>query len=65
MLYDRVEYRVNGILHRINGPASAWFEGDWFWFRNGIPHRYYGPASSIRALDTTAFMWEIHGVRIK
>lgn len=46
-------------LHKSNGPARIWHDGDWAWYLNGKDHRYYGP--------TCSFLtdWEIHGVKIK
>jgi hypothetical protein len=34
----------NGKLHREDGPAEEWINGDKFWFKNGKLHREDGPA---------------------
>jgi len=34
----------NGLLHRIDGPAIIWFNGDKEWCQNGKLHRMDGPA---------------------
>ena len=39
-----IEYRVNGLLHREDGPAVERPNGILEWFRNGAPHREDGPA---------------------
>ena len=50
---DRLEYQLNGQLHRANGPASLWDTGERFWYLFGKPHRYYGPSEWED--------WQIHG----
>jgi hypothetical protein len=37
-------WRLNGKLHRENGPAIEWANGDRFWWLNGQLHREDGPA---------------------
>lgn len=41
---DRIEYYYNGRLHRANGPAIEYKNGDKIWYRNGKIHRDKGPA---------------------
>ncbi len=42
---DRIEwYLPNGKLHREDGPAIEWNDGDKEWFINGNRHREDGPA---------------------
>lgn len=41
---DRVEYRLNGKLHRDDGPAVKWNNGDYEWYNNGQRHRIGAPA---------------------
>ena len=41
---DRVEYRLNGELHREDGPAKEYTNGDKFWYLNDKLHREGGPA---------------------
>ena len=38
------EYRLNGKLHREDGPAFEGFAGDKAWYINGALHREDGPA---------------------
>ena len=38
------EWRVNGRLHREDGPARIWADGGQEWWINGILHREDGPA---------------------
>lgn len=38
------KYTLNGKLHRIDGPAMEWSDGDNFWYLNGQLHRTDGPA---------------------
>lgn len=54
----RIEYRVDGELHRSNGPAIFWSTNSWNWYANGLWHRYYGITSS-------GGLWYIHGVFVK
>ena len=35
---------VNGYLHREDGPAFIWANGDQNWYKNGRPHRTDGPS---------------------
>lgn len=41
---DRKEYYKNNLLHREDGPAVEYNNGDKAWFINGILHRKDGPA---------------------
>ena len=41
---SRIEYRVNGLLHREDGPAQIWDTGTIAWCLNGRLHREDGPA---------------------
>ena len=42
-----MKYRLDGRMHRVNGPASIWDdESKWVWWLRGRWHRYYGPCSS-------------------
>lgn len=41
---DRVEYRLNGKLHRTDGPAIEYDDGDKLWYVEGRLHRLDGPA---------------------
>ena len=46
--YGTKRWRLpNGDLHREDGPAIEWCNGDKIWFINGIKHREDGPAVEI------------------
>lgn len=38
------EYRLNGLLHRDDGPARIYSNGTTQWYQNGLLHRRDGPA---------------------
>ncbi len=40
----RTSYYLGIYLHRLDGPAEIWSDGDEGWFQNGLPHRVDGPA---------------------
>jgi len=50
-LPGRKEWLKNGKLHRKNGPAVIWSDGDRFWIQNGLYHRLDGPAIEWREGD--------------
>ena len=55
-----IEYRLNGKLHREDGPAVEWAnDGNKYWYQNGKRHRTDGPA--IEDADGTK-EWYINGV---
>ena len=41
---DRIEYKLNGKLHREDGPAIEYASGTKCWYLNGLNHRENGPA---------------------
>ena len=41
---NRTEWFLNGKLHREDGPAIEYADGDKFWYKNGKYHREDGPA---------------------
>ena len=56
-VFDALKYRIEvdargtrryynsaNQLHRIDGPAVEWANGDNFWYQNGQLHRTNGPA---------------------
>ena len=55
-----VRYYLNGELHRIDGPAIEWANGDKYWYINGQHHRLDGPA--IEWADGSKTWW-INGKR--
>ncbi len=42
--YCNIGHIKDGKLHREDGPAIEWSNGDKFWYLNGKLHREYGPA---------------------
>jgi hypothetical protein len=42
--YGTKFWRLNGLLHREDGPAVEWPDGDKDWYVNGKRHRVDGPA---------------------
>ena len=55
------EWRLNGRLHRINGPAVEYPSGNKFYYKNGKLHRDDGPA--IELIDGSKF-WYLNDKRI-
>ena len=41
---NRIEYTLNGQLHRVDGPAIEYISGTKVWYLNGQLHREDGPA---------------------
>ena len=58
----RTEWRLNGKLHREDGPAIEWASGTKEWYLNGKRHREDGPA--VEYIDGSKKYW-IDGVRVK
>ena len=54
-------YNKAGHLHRTNGPAVEWADGDKFWYQNDQLHRTDGPAV-VGSNGHKA--WYINGVRL-
>ena len=53
---------LNGKLHRTDGPAIEYSNGDKEWFLNGVYHRVNGPAIiCVNVYNYTAYF--IHGKR--
>ena len=40
-----LEWRLDGQLHREDGPALVTSDGTQLWFRHGVAHREDGPAA--------------------
>ena len=55
---NTIVYYVNGKLHREDGPAVEWFNGDKDWYLNGKLHREDGPA--IESV-TSNKLWYLNG----
>lgn len=54
----RVSYYKDGLLHREEGPAREWPNGDKLWFLNDKLHRVDGPAHDTNNLK----IWYLNGV---
>ena len=54
-------WRVNGLLHRLDGPAMEWLDGTKSWWVNGQRHRLNGPA--IEFADGSK-QWWINGEQL-
>lgn len=59
---DRIEYRVDGLRHRADGPAVIYPSGTQMWYLHGRHHRVDGPA--IEWFDG-ATAWIIHGIALR
>jgi len=57
---DRVEYTLDGLFHREDGPAIEWYTGDKFWHLYGELHRENGPAIEFSDGEKC---WFIKGMR--
>lgn len=53
------EWKVDGVLHRDDGPALIGRNGDQFWYQNGVIHRNKGPA----AITKHGKIWAANGER--
>ena len=42
--YGIKRWKLNGNLHREDGPAIEWDEGSQYWYKHDLPHRLDGPA---------------------
>ena len=56
--YGDIKYRLNGFLHRTDGPAIEYVNGSKEWYVNGERHRIDGPA--IERVDGNKW-WCING----
>lgn len=54
-----VEWKLNGKLHRLDGPAKISPDGQEFWYRNGKLHRDDGPAAVFPSGDKS---WIQNGI---
>ena len=54
--YGTKEWRQNGQLHRIDGPAIEWADGTKMWWQNDQRHRTDGPA--IEYVDGRKEWWQ-------
>ena len=59
-IIPKTEWLQNGKLHRLDGPAIEWANGDKMWWINGKLHRLDGPAIEWANGDK---FWCINGQR--
>jgi len=43
--YGTERWFLNGLLHRLDGPAVSWSDGEQRWYQDGQQHRLDGPAA--------------------
>jgi hypothetical protein len=56
-----IEYRNDkGQLHREDGPAREWSDGDKYWYINGQRHREDGPAVEYSVGNEKCFKWYLN-----
>jgi hypothetical protein len=53
-----MEWRLNGKLHREDGPAVEFLNGAKYWYLNGVLHREDGPAVE---LSNGTKKWYLNG----
>ena len=53
------KWYLNGLLHRIDGPAIEWVSGTMEWYQHGARHRLDGPARVTFVTEE----WYQHGAR--
>ena len=56
------EWYQNDKLHRVDGPAVEYINGDKSWYQNGKRHRTDGPA--VEGIDGTKSWW-LNGKMVK
>jgi len=59
--YGTKRWYLNNKLHRIDGPAVEYTNGDKFWFFNGKYHRTNGPAIECKNGYKT---WYLNGIEV-
>ena len=59
----------NGVLHREDGPAVEYDNGDTSWFQNGVLHREDGPAVEWNWTNKDKLLpvkeWYLYGKRLE
>ena len=56
------EWRLDGLLHRLDGPALTEPHGNQFWYKNGNRHREDGPACEY---NDGSIAWYYEGLLIE
>ena len=58
-------YYWQGKLHRQDGPAMEWADGDYVWFLNDERHREDGPALNFSASSSRDYYrWYLHNEEV-
>lgn len=55
--YGKIWKNEKGEIHREDGPAVEWPDGDWWWYLNGKCHRICGPCDWFRG----EYYWWVNG----
>ena len=58
-------YLMDISVHRPNGPAMEWQDGEWTWYLFDKSHRYYGEQRFWRSDEPGLNRWIIHGKLVK
>jgi hypothetical protein len=58
------EWRLNGLLHREDGPAIEWADGSKEWRLNGKSHRTDGPAIEWISTAGVTKKWYLNGTKV-
>jgi len=56
------QWRLNGKLHRLDGPAVIYDSGTEVWYKHGMFHRLDGPACKLKNGDDFRCEYWINGV---
>ena len=59
-----LNWYLNELLHRENGPAVLWPDGTQFWYLNGLLHRTDGPAYICPTFPTVTQFWYLNGTKL-
>ncbi len=57
-----ISYFLNGVPHRLNGPAVIHNNGATYWFKDGVMHREDGPAVEVPGYKKE---WWVEGLFVK
>jgi hypothetical protein len=61
LIYGSKFHFLNGEIHREDGPAIEYFDGNWSWFDHGKMHRVSGPAAKV---SESKYEWWLDGKRV-
>jgi len=57
-----IEWRVNGLYHRKDGPAIIWYDRSEYWYINGKRHRENGPAIYKDDDEPKCWYWYLNNI---